>query len=136
MKNVIISCIALALVGGMWTGWAASQTAQANDDKVDNLMQGKLQNAKQLLEGLAMQNYDQIEKNAQQLSLLSTETDWQVLQTPEYIKLSGEFREAADSMRKAAKQKNLDGATLAYVGLTLKCVQCHKYVRSVESGDE
>jgi hypothetical protein len=30
-----------------------------------------------------------------------------------------------------AKKKNLDQATVAYNQLTTKCVQCHKYVRSV-----
>ncbi len=31
-------------------------------------------------------------------------------------------------MRKA-KDKNLDGVTLAYMDLTMSCVRCHQYVR-------
>ena len=32
-------------------------------------------------------------------------------------------------MQAKAKAKNLDGATLAYVRLTMNCIECHKYVR-------
>ena len=28
-----------------------------------------------------------------------------------------------------ARQKNLDGATLAYVRMTIQCVKCHEYTR-------
>ena len=34
-------------------------------------------------------------------------------------------------MTEAARKKNLDGAVLAYVDLTMKCINCHKYVRGV-----
>jgi hypothetical protein len=34
-------------------------------------------------------------------------------------------------MVKMAKDKNLDGAALAYVQLTMSCVNCHKYVREI-----
>ena len=30
---------------------------------------------------------------------------------------------------KNAKEQNIDGATLAYLKLTMNCVQCHKFVR-------
>jgi hypothetical protein len=32
-------------------------------------------------------------------------------------------------MDRKAKDKNIDGATLAYLRLTMNCVNCHKYVR-------
>ena len=44
---------------------------------------------------------------------------------------SVEFRRTADAITAAAKKKNLDGAALAYVDMTMKCVNCHKYVRGV-----
>jgi cytochrome c556 len=53
------------------------------------------------------------------------------LQTPEYSQRSAEFRRAADALTEAARKRNLDGATLAYVDVTTKCVSCHKYVRGV-----
>jgi hypothetical protein len=44
---------------------------------------------------------------------------------------SNDFRRSADSIVQAAKAKNLDGAALAYVDMTLTCVRCHKHVRKV-----
>ena len=48
---------------------------------------------------------------------------------------SREFRRACESLRSAAKDKNLDGAALAWMEVTLKCIQCHKYVRDVGAGN-
>ena len=42
---------------------------------------------------------------------------------------SNEFRRAVENLQEKAAQKNLDGAALGYVELTLTCVKCHKYVR-------
>jgi hypothetical protein len=94
-------------------------------------MRAKLEHSQKLLEGLVMEDYNAINKNAQALSLLSLAASWQVLQTPEYAQQSLEFRRAADAVHNAAEKKNLDGAALAYMEMTMKCVNCHKYVRGV-----
>ena len=60
---------------------------------------------------------------------LSMESGWNVQTTPAYLKLSSEFRDSAERLRKAAEKKNIDGSTLAYFEVTLNCVRCHKYIR-------
>lgn len=100
-------------------------------NKVSEFMRAKLVHSQKVLEGLATENYDQIARNAQDLSLLSQAATWQVLQTPEYRDRSTEFRRSTDALAEAAKKKNLEGAALAYVDVTMKCVNCHKYVRQV-----
>lgn len=114
--------------------WALNQPASGGEgaDDVATFMQAKLTHSKNVLAGLATEDYDLIAKESQQLTLLSLDTDWQVLQTAEYRRLSLEFRKTSQTLTEAATNKNLDGATLAYVDMTLKCVQCHKYVRSVD----
>lgn len=101
-------------------------------DKVAVFMRAKLAHADQVLEGLAVEDYELIERAAQELSLASLDSNWQVLQTEDYVRQSAEFRRSCDALKKAAQEKNLDGATLAWVEVTLKCVQCHKYVRDAE----
>ena len=96
-------------------------------------MRAKLQHSQKVLEGLTTENFELIAQNAQSMGLLSEATSWQVLQTPEYSRRSARFRHAADKVKKAAKEANLDGATLAYVDLTIQCVECHKYVRTVRT---
>jgi len=117
--------------GGAWlTAMAADRAPVA--DQVAGFMRAKLGHSQNVLEGLSTANYDLIERGAQELSLASQDSNWQVLQTEDYIRQSAEFRRACDALRTAAQAKNLDGAALAWMDVTLKCVQCHKYVRDVE----
>jgi cytochrome c556 len=95
-------------------------------------MRAKLGHADKVLEGLAVEDFEMIERAAQELSLASLDSNWQVLQTEDYVRQSAEFRRSCDALKKAAQEKNLDGATLAWLEVTLKCVQCHKYVRDAE----
>jgi hypothetical protein len=100
-------------------------------NKVSTFMKAKLTHSKSVLEGLTTEDYKLVAKNAQDLALLSQAATWKVLQTEDYLKHSNEFRRSADELKKAADEKNLDGATLAYVQMTMNCVKCHKYVRKV-----
>ena len=97
-------------------------------------MQMKLEYSKKVLEGLTMENYETIFKNARALKTLSEAAEWEVLTIPnvgEYIVFTTEFQRLADELAKKAREKNMDGATLAYIRLTMNCVNCHKYVRQV-----
>jgi hypothetical protein len=118
--------VAVAAIAGI----AAEAPPEA--DRVAVFMRAKLGHAEHVLEGLAVADYDLIERAAQELSLASLDSNWQVLQTEDYVRQSAEFRRACDALKKAAQEKNLDGAALAWVDVTLKCVQCHKYVRDAE----
>jgi hypothetical protein len=117
----------LPLVAGVARLTAADVTVQP--DQVASFMRAKLAHSQDVLEGLAIEDFDLIDKGAQQLSLVSEDAGWQVLQTEDYARQSAEFRRSCDSLRRAAKAKNLDGAALAWMEVTMKCVQCHKYVR-------
>jgi hypothetical protein len=95
-------------------------------------MRQKLDFAKLLLEGLSVENYEMIAKNARGLRKLSTAAQWEVPTIPnanEYITFTGEFQRLCADLEKNAGDKNLDGATLSYLRLTMSCVNCHKYVR-------
>jgi hypothetical protein len=116
------------------SGCAAAVCAavSAQDTAVDDVavfMRAKLDHSKNVLEGLALADFDLIARGAQELSLASQDSSWQVLQTEDYARLSAEFRRACDGLRSAAKANNLDGAVLAWMEVTQKCVQCHRYIR-------
>ncbi len=129
MKSALITAVAFVF------GLVAVAFAQGPaGDKTKAIMQAKLDHSQALLEGLATEDFDSLERHSSALTVLSLETDWNVLQTAEYRRLSEDFRRTTKSLAKAAKEENLDGATLAYVGITMKCVECHKYVRSVGVG--
>lgn len=126
-RKLMIAAMALVFVGVMIRHGA---TQRAN--KVDLFMRAKLVQAQQAMEGLVLEDLQLVAKSAQEMSLLSQDASWQVLQTTEYMRRSEEFRRSADALKEAARQKNLDGATLAYIDVTLKCVECHKFVRTTK----
>jgi|GEM_PF-235942 len=96
---------------------------------VTPLMQMKLEKAKAILEGLSVEDFDKIARNARSLKLLSLESGWNVVQTEEYMTQSRDFRRATDMIVQAAEEKNIDRAALGYVSLTVRCVECHSYMR-------
>ncbi|MGB0596380.1 MAG: hypothetical protein ACPGLY_06805 [Rubripirellula sp.] len=109
---------------------AAEKSAEnPKPTKVLPLMQLKLEKSKKILEGLALEDYDMIGKHARSLKLLSLEAGWDVIQTEEYATQSRDFRRTCDLIAKAAKEKEIGRAALGYVALTVRCVECHAYMR-------
>jgi cytochrome c556 len=113
---------------------AVATSPAAGEDTLSAFMKAKLLHAEKTLEGLAKEDYDLIAKHSQAISLLCEDEMWAVLKTPEYQERSNEFRRSVDAITTAARKKNLEAATLAYVDATLKCVSCHKFVRNTRSG--
>jgi hypothetical protein len=95
-------------------------------------MRQKLEFSKNVLEGLSLEQFPLIEKNARALKKLSEAAEWEVPMIPnatDYVSLTTEFQRYTDDLLRNAKQGNIDGATIAYLKLTMNCMQCHKYVR-------
>ncbi|MFM9025927.1 MAG: hypothetical protein ACKON7_11420 [Planctomycetaceae bacterium] len=130
---------ALAVAGAWGAGWMTAAEPPSGGtvapDRVAGFMRAKLAHSDDVLEGLALADYDLIAKGAQQLSLVSQDASWQVLQTEDYARQSVEFRRSCDGLLRAAKDENLDAAVLAWMDVTMKCVQCHRYVRDVQHAD-
>lgn len=126
MKRWFTWCLLTSVALICFTSGGAAPKADLSD-----FMRVKLKNSQSVVEGLVLADFDKIAKNAQDMSLLSLAETWQVLQTPQYIEYSRKFRTAADALADAAKKKNLDQAAEAYNRVTLRCVECHKYVRDV-----
>jgi len=121
--------ISVALVAAPVIAVVSANEPGQKPDAVADFMRAKLGHSQHVLEGLALEDYDLIARGAQELALASQASSWQVLQTEEYARQSAEFRRSCDTLRGAAKARNLDGAALAWMEVTMKCVQCHKYVR-------
>lgn len=125
MKRIIaVSVIAVGL------GVAAINSQANQQPELKNVMKIKLGHAQKVLEALAKEDFNAIEKNAEALSTLSRTDAWNIHQTPEYMRFSKDFQAVAASMAANAKAKKLEAATLDYVQLTMICVKCHTYTRN------
>jgi hypothetical protein len=109
----------------------SKEPAQRPKSDVEKLMAKKLAHAQKVLEGIALAEFDTIESNAAELSILSKTAEFKVLKTPEYELHSNAFRRSLEEMKRGVKDRNLDTAALAYVDMTLTCVRCHKHVREI-----
>jgi cytochrome c556 len=109
---------------------AFATLSRANaQEPLSAFMKAKLEHSQRTLEGLAKGDFDLVAKHSQAISLLCEDELWAVLKTPEYSERSKEFQRSVNAITDAARNRNLEAATLAYVDATLKCVSCHKYVR-------
>ena len=123
-SHFLVMLLSLSLFGLLAT---RSQTEPKVNTK--DIMKFKLHYAQSVLEGIATENFSLIATNAQKLKRLSQSADWQLRQTPDYQKFTADFARQADALGKAAKDSNVDLATVAYFQLTVSCVNCHKHLK-------
>lgn len=124
------------LAGALLVPWSAPLEAQTPKDapKEPTVMQRKLQHAQSLLDALALNDFDKLTKNADALLKVREEATWRINETEQYLRYSNAFAEHLNKLKKAAKAKNIDGATLAYLDMTLTCVKCHDHLRVTKGG--
>ncbi len=121
------SFVALVLGGfSLAIGLAAEPESEK---KPSFWMQKKLEYSEAILAGLANGDYDSIGKTARSMSALNQMEKWVRSSLPEYRAQLQMFQNANQQLIHMADDENLDGAALAYVQLTLSCVNCHKIVR-------
>lgn len=127
MKRLIFFAVAFALCT------VTSGLGQPLRDRAfKQVMDQKLTCTQNVLEGLSLNDFKKVRTNAKTLLQLTNTEEWLAIKTPEYAKHTNEFRDSLDKMLKRVEERNLDGATLAYLELTLTCVRCHQYVREVK----
>lgn len=130
--NKFTTCLLLTVAGSISLGTYFQEPDKVEPDS-SKFMQRKLEYSKAIVGGLATEDFEEIAKAAQDLMLLSHESVWQVATTPEYLKASSDFRDTTARLRTEAREKNLDGATIAFFEVTLNCVRCHKQLRLKEA---
>lgn len=123
VAGLIAACVTLPRTAQTQTPDAANQV------DVRALMHRKLVSSQAIIMGLALEDYELLEREAQTLQLLNLDAGWNVVQTKEYARISAEFRQAAKGIGHAGKAKNLDAAGIGYFRLTMTCIDCHRHVR-------
>jgi hypothetical protein len=129
MRQIIYACLVLTLVA------LPSSSQEKKKREPDPLMIAKLKESQTLLEGLALNDMAKVQKSAEELLRISKEAQFRkALNTPAYEYHANTFQKAAETAIEKAKAKNIDGATLAYVDMTMTCVRCHQYTREQRLG--
>jgi hypothetical protein len=95
-------------------------------------MKQKLEASQNILAGLTEADFGKVRTNAEALSFLGYLEKWAHADTPNYKRQMLYYDYANRDLIRQAKEKNLDGAILAYNQLTASCVQCHQIIRDVK----
>jgi hypothetical protein len=143
MHNVIRVSLAWCLLGGatLWVAFAADDRGKATDVpanvKADarqdlelaKFMRKKLEASTDILEGLTTEDSELVVRGARILVEMSSAEKWQVKHDVMYKQFSADFQRSATSLLDAAEKKNFDTATLKWIDTTMRCLECHKFVR-------
>ena len=122
--RLVLAVCGLSLLFG-----AAAALGGEDDEKVSFWMKKKLEYSERILAGLTSEDFELVAKNARSMNALGYLEKWVRGNTAEYRGQLKIFQKANEQLIDMADDENLDGAALAYVQLTLSCVNCHKIVR-------
>ena len=122
----------LVLTAGWNKPAVGKPPAKKKRSGVSKFMRAKLAASQSVLEGLVTEDYSKITTGARKMIVMSTASEWQVIEGPVYAQYSAEFRRSCQQLMRMAKKKNLDGSALSYMHLTMTCIGCHKFVRGAK----
>ena len=123
MRTTVIRIGVILLTAMLGASGASTQPV-----RLKSVMQLKLQHAQRILGDVVTSDWTSLEADTAALQQATRDPAWSVLTTPEYIRHTTTFTRASEDLRDAAVHHDLEAAPLAYVSLTLSCVQCHRYV--------
>lgn len=149
-KSAVVAVgLIVALAGGLF--WGSQHEQQANaapqakkaentDDENDkpalsDFMQQKMDASHDIMEGLLMEDSKSIVKAAKKLKDMSDTERWRVSNDIMYRNHSEDFRRSVDKLIAASKGNSIDRAALSWFDVTLSCIDCHRYVRTVLIAD-
>ena len=114
-----------------------SEQKEGSGDKKDEpagslhrFMRQKMQASNLILEGLCMDDLKAVAAGTQTLLKMPSEAKWRVSNDMMYRRYSNEFVQAVEELQKEAEENDIDGASMAWVNVTMKCMKCHKWVRN------
>ena len=120
MRRAVVAIVFAGLV--LETGLEGQTTA------LNRVMRNKLADAQGVLAAVVTSNWAELERRSKALTAATDDPAWLVLKTPEYTRQSEAFVRAANDLVDAAARRDQEAAPLAYVALTMRCVQCHREV--------
>lgn len=122
----------LAAVIGTLITLLGVHLAMGQSEDVRKIMRQKLSSAQAILEGVTTEDYKKISDSAGAMLALTHRAEWNMIDRPEYLGFSMEFRRALEGLADSAQRRSADGVAYDYLQMTMACVSCHRFVRGVK----
>lgn len=108
------------------------KTPKSNESEPSVWMRKKLDFSRNILAGLASEDFDRVATNAQAMQGMS-KLEWFIRgKVPGYRTQLEIFQDANEQIIRQAQKDNIEGAALAFTQLTISCVNCHKHLRDAK----
>jgi len=124
-KQLILAAIVLCAAWGVCAGAEPVQKLRPTQP----FMRHKLDYARGILEGITLERFDLVVTNAMWLRSMSVTNSYFRLGNEAYKVASTNFQIRVDGLLDAAREKNREAATEAYMRVIRACVECHKQFR-------
>jgi hypothetical protein len=133
-KNLL--ALGLIMLFGLAIGLSWNLLAQ-DESKADRIarrdfMRAKMMYSSNILQGLTNHDFEAVEESANEIVGLTRAEAWLVVKDEAYQEMSEDLRVAAERLKKSAKEKNVEGSTLRFFDMTIKCIDCHEHIRNLE----
>ncbi len=155
LRAIATSVLAAVTLGGVvvYTTHASAQTdkkqdpapqqKKADDQKQEKpkkpvlarFMRKKLDASNKVLEGLMTDDFEMIEKASNDLLKISMQERWRISADPTYARFSREYRNTINKLKAKAKKGSTDGTALAWMDVSMSCIECHDWVRNMVIAD-
>jgi hypothetical protein len=106
-----------------------SPGVKLTDEEVNVWMKQKSVLSEKVMDGLTRGDFEKIRRGAVTMNVLSYFEGRAHSSDPDYKRQLVQFDFANRELIRMARDRNLEGATLAYNQLTVSCVYCHKTLR-------
>ena len=128
-----LSLVIIAVVAGLFLS-RHSMGQEQDQDSVSrrDFMRMKLNYTQNILEGLTTRDFGLIISGAEEVERITQAEAWNSNDFADYQKISDELRSVAKHLKKAGQNSNLEAAALRYFELTMKCMDCHQYLRKAD----
>ena len=95
VKTVCRALVVLSCAAGVCAPAGRGGDDPDKPTKTAELMQKKLKYSQSVLEGIALNDFDKIADNADELMNVSKQAEWVVVKTPQYELFSNQFRKTS-----------------------------------------
>ncbi len=153
LSSFVAATIACALLMSFDPVWLIRQSSAGTDEKkttaappaknegsarkkdepekaLAKFMRQKLHASNLILEGLCTEDLQMVSEGSQTLMKMSSEERWRVSNDIMYRRYSNEFVQSVEELQKEAEDNDMDGTSMAWVNVTMKCLKCHEWVRN------
>jgi hypothetical protein len=95
-------------------------------------MRQKLTYSQGILEGLTLEQFDLVTKNAIRIRSMNLTNVWYWQKNPAYMGYVTNYQQSIARLVDASTDKDLDRSTRAYLAVVQNCVECHRHFRTAQ----